>query len=53
MDILWTYFPKNSETTRNLKDIVEIFRKNVRKIDSNNNTFSSDEVLGLSLIHIL
>lgn len=47
MDILWTYFPKNSETTRNLKDIVEIFRKNVRKIDSNNNTFSSDEVLGV------
>ncbi|MDO4702097.1 MAG: hypothetical protein Q4A47_05740 [Erysipelotrichaceae bacterium] len=47
MSILWTYFPKNREIPNNLNNMIEIFCENISRIDSNNNTLSSDEVLGV------
>lgn len=53
--INWQYFPKSDKIPPHLNQVVEVFECHLEKIKSENNEFSSDEVLtivcdGLELI---
>jgi len=45
--INWQYYPKSYEITGVLIDIIKVFQKNNKSIDSSNHTLSSNEVLSI------
>jgi len=45
--INWQYYPKSHEISKVLMDIIEIFKKNNKSIDSSNHKLSSNDVLSV------
>ena len=45
--INWQYYPKSHEIREELIDIIRVFKKNYKSIDSSNHKLSSNDVLSI------
>lgn len=50
--IQWQHFPKSTDATKLLKNVIRCFKEIETEIDSKNHGYSSDEVLGFIRPHL-